>query len=128
MHTIRVQSMRSLRARGHALFDPLWRSIADPDRGIGFGDAREMAYQWLSWRLGITRGHAHFASMSREQLTRAIEILEHARPSNITHYARDISGIRVVDQDGVSRRSAPLKRIGIASAVRATLDAAKGAR
>ena len=56
--------------KGHAAFDPIWKS-GIVDRGL--------AYSWLARELGIEYADCHFAEMSIPQLKRAVEVCELAK-------------------------------------------------
>ena len=56
--------MRELRKRCHELFDGRWSN----------GRERTEAYAWLAGQMGLEK--CHFAWMDKEQLKRAVEILE----------------------------------------------------
>lgn len=119
----------ALRKRGHVLFDALW--IRGVTEGTGarerrLRERRELCYDWLSAVLGLPKAHTHFSRMSRGDLLRAIELLERTRPRDVDAWSAE-QGRRAEQQFAAPKRPAPPKRIGIAAAVLARLEAHKEA-
>lgn len=66
---------RYLRAIAHEAFDKIWSSNGTRTRNAT-GYARTKAYKWLAGQLGIDPSACHFGFMGREELRRALAIIQ----------------------------------------------------
>lgn len=66
---------RYLRAIAHEAFDKIWSSGGTRTR-LASGHARSKAYKWLAAQLGIRPEACHFGFMGRDELLRALDIIQ----------------------------------------------------
>jgi hypothetical protein len=69
------KELRTLKLKGHDLFDPIWKQAWKLRRGSK-SIHRGAAYKWLANSINISFEDCHFGMMSEEQLTIAIDFLE----------------------------------------------------
>ncbi len=66
---------RTMRAKAHAAFDPLWKTKADRD-GVSKTKARGAGYKWLAGELGIEPSACHIGMMDVHTAHRVVVICE----------------------------------------------------
>lgn len=66
---------RYLRAIAHKAFDAIWSNNGTRTR-LASGHARTRAYKWLARQLGIEPHACHFGFMGRDELKRALDIIQ----------------------------------------------------
>lgn len=65
-------SLRRLKQKAHAAFDPLWRS----------GDmTRAEAYSWLARHLGVSENNCHIGMMDEDGCRAVVHILRSSHPA-----------------------------------------------
>lgn len=66
-------TLKSLRAEGHAAFDPIWQARAARE-GIPQNKARNEAYRWLAKELKLSTFDCHFSRMKPDKIRAAIAL------------------------------------------------------
>ncbi len=64
--------LRKWKREAHKWFDPLWR--AKEKKGFTRRQARNDAYDWLCYELGILREHTHIGMFDVDQCRKVVEI------------------------------------------------------
>lgn len=76
-------SLRKLKIRAHALFDPLWKA-AKQHRGWTQSHARAKAYSWLAKSMDIPCSECHIGMFDEDRVLLAIEVLRKREPAPST--------------------------------------------
>lgn len=64
--------LRELKKQAHAVFDPLWNKKMT--QGLKKNEARNLAYKWLSEKMGVEYDKTHIGMFDPDQCKQVIEI------------------------------------------------------